>query len=218
VLFVTRRTPRLRDGDAEIPISPLLDGGLLAPLRHEICRELLQTVHERFPGEFLGMNDQGIAPQLELSRNFDSVTIPAHREPCFLCSHEGTLLRFHMYIPDDIRVCRMSQWIVQRSMLASKWEQQGPAGLSCLVEPDRADEPAQLSRVSPVSLGYRAGTRVVDFIVAAVYSLLDCCGSSRVWENHFGTAELRWPARLEHARSVWLSRLSGLFGVSRLFG
>jgi hypothetical protein len=26
---------------------------------------------------------------------------------------------------------------------------------------------------------------------------------SRLRENHFGTAELRWPARLGQARSVW---------------
>jgi hypothetical protein len=51
----------------------------------------------------------------------DSVTIPTHREPCFLCSHEGTLLRSHMYIRDDIRACRMSQWIVERSTRSSRW-------------------------------------------------------------------------------------------------
>ena len=45
--------------------------------------------------------------------------------------------------------------------------------------------------------------RVVDFMVAAVYSLLDYCGSGRLRENHFGTADLRWPARLGQARSVW---------------
>jgi hypothetical protein len=27
--------------------------------------------------------------------------------------------------------------------------------------------------------------------------------ASRLWKNHFGTAELRWPARLGQARSVW---------------
>ena len=50
-----------------------------------------------------------------------------------------------------------------------------------LVEPDRLDEPDQLSRVSPVpsvSLGFSEGTCVVDFMVAAVYSLPDWCGSS----------------------------------------
>ena len=66
---------------------------LPATLGHKVCRELLQTVHERRPGEFLGMNDLGIAAQPELSRNSDSLTIPAHRESCFLCSHEGALLQ-----------------------------------------------------------------------------------------------------------------------------
>jgi hypothetical protein len=31
------------------------------------------------------------------------LTIPAHKEPCFLCGHEGSLLRSHLYIRDDIR-------------------------------------------------------------------------------------------------------------------
>ena len=61
----------------ESPVSPLLNGGLPATLRHEICRELLQAVRERRPREFLGTNDEAI---------------PAHKEPCFLCGHEGALL------------------------------------------------------------------------------------------------------------------------------
>jgi hypothetical protein len=78
-----------------------LNGRLPTPLRHEVCRELLQTVHERRPREFFGTNDEGIAAllnldfvavQLELPRNSDSLTIPAHKEPCFLCGHEGALL------------------------------------------------------------------------------------------------------------------------------
>ena len=87
----------------ESPVSPLLDGGLPALLRHEICRKLLQTVHEWRTREFFRTNDEGIA---------------AHKEPCFLCGHEGSLLRSHLYIRDDIRACRASQWIVQRSTLS----------------------------------------------------------------------------------------------------
>jgi hypothetical protein len=55
---------------------------------------------------------------LKLPRNSDCLTIPVHKEPCFLCGHEGTLLRSHLYIRDDIRACRVSQWIVQRSTLS----------------------------------------------------------------------------------------------------
>ena len=36
-----------------------LVGVVAGDLGHIVCRELLQTVHERRPGEFSGMNDLG---------------------------------------------------------------------------------------------------------------------------------------------------------------
>ncbi len=39
-----------------------------------------------------------------------------------------------------------------------------------------------------------------------------------LWKNFVGTPEFHWSARLGQARSVWLSGLSGLFSLSRLFG
>jgi hypothetical protein len=106
-----------------------LDGGLPATLRHEICRELLQTIHEWRPRELFRANDEGITAllnldfvtvKLELPRNSDSLTIPAHKEPCFFVAMKGALLQSYLYIRDDMRVCRMSQWIVRRSITSRR--------------------------------------------------------------------------------------------------
>ena len=75
--------------------------GLSATLGQKVCRELLQAVHEWRPGKFFGTKDLGIAAwlnldsvavRLEIPRNLDYETIPTHREPCFLCGHDGALL------------------------------------------------------------------------------------------------------------------------------